>query len=25
VLAHFDPSFQRTDLVELIQNSPWPE
>jgi hypothetical protein len=25
VLAHFDPSFRRTDLVELIQNSPWPE
>ena len=25
VLAHFDPSFKRKDLVEMIQNSPWPE
>jgi hypothetical protein len=25
VLAHFDPSFRRVDLVELIQNSAWPE
>jgi hypothetical protein len=25
VLAHFDPNFQRLDMVELIKNSPWPE
>ncbi len=25
VLAHFDPSFVRTDFVGLIQDSPWPE
>jgi hypothetical protein len=25
VLAHFDPSFRRTDFVELIQNSGWPQ
>jgi hypothetical protein len=25
VLTHFDPSFRRTDLAELIQNIPWPE
>jgi hypothetical protein len=25
VLAHFDPSFHRTDFVELIQNNAWPE
>ncbi|TYK44056.1 HD domain-containing protein [Actinomadura decatromicini] len=25
VIAHFDPSFTRTDFVELIKNSPWPE
>jgi hypothetical protein len=25
VLAHFDPSFTRTDFVEIIRNSAWPE
>lgn len=25
VLAAFDPSFRRTDFVELIRTSPWPE
>lgn len=25
VLAHFDPSFRRTDFVELIKNNAWPE
>jgi hypothetical protein len=25
VLAHFDPAFQRKNLVEMIQNSAWPE
>jgi hypothetical protein len=25
VLAHFDPNFQRIDMVDLIKNSPWPE
>jgi hypothetical protein len=25
VLANFDPSFRRTDMVDLIENSPWPE
>ncbi|GAY07202.1 HD domain-containing protein [Pseudonocardia sp. N23] len=25
VLAHFDPSFRRTDFVEIIRNSAWPE
>ncbi|MFD8719109.1 HD domain-containing protein [Streptomyces sp. NPDC059629] len=25
VLAHFDPSFQRKDFVEIIQNNAWPE
>lgn len=25
VLAHFDPSFRRTDFVDLIKNSAWPE
>jgi HD superfamily phosphodiesterase len=25
VLAHFDPSFHRTDFVEVIQNNSWPE
>ncbi|GAB3526450.1 HD domain-containing protein [Arthrobacter monumenti] len=25
VLAHFSPGFQRTDFVEIIQNSAWPE
>jgi hypothetical protein len=25
VLAHFDPEFQRTDFVELIKGSAWPE
>lgn len=25
VLAHFDPSFKRTDFVDLIQNNAWPE
>ncbi len=25
VLAHFDPSFKRTNFVDLIQNNAWPE
>lgn len=25
VLAHFDPAFERGNLVEAILNSPWPE
>jgi len=25
VLAHFDPSFQRQNFVEIIQNNTWPE
>ena len=25
VLAHFVPGFRRTDFVEVIQNSDWPE
>ncbi|MFJ5990901.1 HD domain-containing protein [Lentzea sp. NPDC092896] len=25
VLAHFDPSFRRTDFVDVIKNSPWSE
>jgi hypothetical protein len=25
VLAHFDPSFQRQNFVEIIQNNAWPE
>ncbi|MGW5355114.1 HD domain-containing protein [Streptomyces sp. NPDC004031] len=25
VLAHFDPSFRRTDFVDLIRDNPWPE
>ncbi|WP_370949524.1 HD domain-containing protein [Amycolatopsis sp. cg5] len=25
VLAHFDPAFARTDFVEVIKASPWPE
>ncbi|GAA4849213.1 HD domain-containing protein [Pseudonocardia benzenivorans] len=25
VLAHFDPSFHRTDFVEIIRGSAWPE
>lgn len=25
VLAHFDPSFQRTDFVDVIKNSSWSE
>ncbi|MGW0183212.1 HD domain-containing protein [Nocardia sp. NPDC003345] len=25
VLAHFLPGFRRTDFVEVIENSPWPE
>jgi hypothetical protein len=25
ILAHFDPTFQRGNLVEAILNSPWPE
>lgn len=25
VLAHFDPTFKRTDFVELIKGSAWPE
>jgi HD superfamily phosphodiesterase len=25
VLAHFDPAYHRTNFVDLIQNSPWPE
>ncbi|MGD9987874.1 HD domain-containing protein [Pseudonocardia sp.] len=25
VLAHFDPSFHRTDFVEVIRSSAWPE
>ncbi|MEV4127277.1 HD domain-containing protein [Nocardia sp. NPDC049707] len=25
VLAHFDPSFERKDFVEIIQNNAWPE
>jgi hypothetical protein len=25
VLAHFDPTFKRIDLVEIILNSSWPE
>ncbi len=25
VLAHFSPGFPRTDFVEIIQNSVWPE
>jgi len=25
VLEHFDPSFQRTNFVDIIQNSSWPE
>ncbi|KIU15620.1 HD domain-containing protein [Mycolicibacterium llatzerense] len=25
VLAHFDPSFQRTNFVDLIENNAWPE
>lgn len=25
VLAHFDPSFRRTDFVEIIQHNTWPE
>jgi len=25
VLAHFDPSFTRTDFVEIIQGNAWPE
>lgn len=25
VLAHFDPSFQRTNFVDLIQDNAWPE
>ena len=25
VLAHFDPSFERTSLVDLIQHNAWPE
>uniref|UniRef100_UPI0039BF52BD HD domain-containing protein n=1 Tax=Lentzea alba TaxID=2714351 RepID=UPI0039BF52BD len=25
VLAHFDPEFQRTDFVDLIKGSAWPE
>lgn len=25
VLAHFDPSFRRTDFVEIIQHNAWPE
>ena len=25
VLAHFDPSFHRTDFVDIIRNSAWPE
>jgi hypothetical protein len=24
VLARFDPSFERTDFVDVIENSPWP-
>ena len=25
VLAHFDPTFKRGDLVDIILNSSWPE
>ncbi|WP_071285934.1 HD domain-containing protein [Mycolicibacterium llatzerense] len=25
VLAHFDPSFQRTNFVDLIENNAWPD
>jgi hypothetical protein len=25
VLAHFDPTFQRQDFVDLILNNSWPE
>ena len=25
VLAHFDPTFERTDFVDLIQSNSWPE
>lgn len=25
VLAHFDPSFTRTNFVDLIQDNAWPE
>lgn len=25
VLAHFDPTFERTDFVEVIRTNPWPE
>ncbi|HZX01476.1 HD domain-containing protein [Kribbella sp.] len=25
VLAHFDPTFRRTDFVDIIQNNSWPE
>ena len=25
VLAHFDPTFERTDFVALIQSNSWPE
>ena len=25
VLAHFDPSFRRTNFVDLIQDNAWPE
>ncbi|MFD7833527.1 diguanylate cyclase, partial [Kitasatospora sp. NPDC059803] len=25
VLAHFDPDFERTDFVAVIENSAWPE
>jgi hypothetical protein len=25
VLAHFDPAFERTDFVDLIQSNSWPE
>lgn len=25
VLAHFEPSFKRTNFVDLIQDNAWPE
>jgi hypothetical protein len=25
VLAHFDPSFERINMVDLIQGNAWPE
>jgi hypothetical protein len=25
VLAHFDPSFTRTNFVDIIQDNVWPE